>query len=149
MFLFILGILILIEKSIEGRIFMMKMKYCESFILGTVVGTMMGFLFAPKSGRECREDLGDWMMNMMNGPELGEDIHLFMEDIKEEIEDFRKSKVLKEAEDKAEVLLQKANQLVEIAVEKKDDAFEEMANELRDKAIRVTKSVLKKLENEK
>ncbi|MFA5160901.1 MAG: YtxH domain-containing protein [Elusimicrobiales bacterium] len=50
-----------------------------AFAVGAVVGTAIGILFAPKAGKETREDLGEWLNdNMAKGREklqkMGEEI---------------------------------------------------------------------------
>ena len=55
--------------------------------------------------------------------------------------------VYKSIEEKAEMLKKKTNELVELAKEKGTPVLEGVANDVREKAIAVTKEVLKKIEN--
>jgi len=32
-----------------------------AFVVGGLIGAALGILFAPKAGKETREELGDWM----------------------------------------------------------------------------------------
>jgi uncharacterized ferredoxin-like protein len=68
-------------------------------------------------------------------------------DLKEELEDLDKEKVLEIAKKKSEDLKKKANELVELAKEKGTPLLEKAANDVRQSAISVTKEVLRKLEN--
>ena len=69
-------------------------------------------------------------------------------EIKKELEDLDKEKVLKIAKKKGEDIKEQAQKLVDLAVEKGTPVLEKAANEVREKAIDVTKSVLDKLEKE-
>ena len=61
--------------------------------------------------------------------------------------DLDKEKVLKIAKDKGELLKEKVENLVVLAKEKGTPILEGIADDLRLKAINVTKDVLKKLED--
>ena len=69
-----------------------------------------------------------------------------IEDIRNEIEDLDKEKVVKIAKEKCNDLKKKADELVELAKEKGTPIIESSADAVRQKAIDVTKSVLNKLE---
>ena len=69
-------------------------------------------------------------------------------EIKDELADLDKEKALDLAKEKALVLKDKAEDLVDLAVEKGTPVLRDAAEELRVKAIAVTKDVLKKLEKE-
>ena len=71
-----------------------------------------------------------------------------IEEIKKEIEDLDQEKVKKIAKEKADQLKVKTTELVELAKEKGTPVLEGVANDVRMKAIEVTKEVLKKLEND-
>ena len=63
------------------------------------------------------------------------------------MDDLDKEKVLKIAKDKGELLKEKVENLVVLAKEKGTPILEGIADDLRLKAINVTKDVLKKLED--
>jgi len=67
--------------------------------------------------------------------------------IKKSIEDLDKEKVLKIAKKKGAEIKKKADELVDLAVEKGTPILKNAAEEVRDKAVEVTKDVLKKLES--
>ena len=123
------------------------------FLAGIGIGAGLGMLFAPKSGKETREDLKkkiDELIEEAKNIDINEVKDEFLkktEEIKNEIEDLDKEKVLQIAKEKAEQLKNKANNLVELAKEKGTPVLENAADDVRQKAIGVTKEVLKKLES--
>ena len=123
------------------------------FIAGVGLGVGAGMLFAPKSGEELRKDLKkktDELLEKIKEidiKEVSEDMKTKLVDLKHGIEDLDKEKALAIAKTKGEELKVKANELLELAKEKGTPVVEKAANEVRERAIRVTKEVLKKLEN--
>ena len=122
------------------------------FVAGIGVGVGLGMLFAPKKGEELRKDLRLKLEELLNKAkdidvkEVADDFMKRVNDLKDELEDLDKEKVLAIAKKKGEQLKVKASELVELAKEKGTPVLEKAANEVREKAILVTKEVLKKLE---
>jgi len=122
------------------------------FVAGIGLGLGLGMLFAPKKGEELRKDLKckfDELINKAKEIDVKEVADDFMEKIdnlKKELEDLDKEKVLAIAKKKGEQLKDKANELVELAKEKGTPVLEKAANEVRERAVLVTKEVLRKLE---
>jgi len=122
------------------------------FVAGLGLGVGLGMLFAPKKGEELRKDLKvkfDELLNKakeIDVKEVAEDFMDKIEKLKEELEDLDKEKVLAIAKKKGEALKKKASELVELAKEKGTPILEKAADEVRERAILVTKEVLKKLE---
>jgi len=123
------------------------------FLAGVGLGVGVGMLFAPKSGEKLRKDLKDKLNELFNKAkeidvkEVADDFMDKVNELKKEIEDLDKEKVIEIAKKKGEQLKVKANQLLELAKEKGTPVIEKAAKEVREKAILVTKEVLKKLEN--
>lgn len=123
------------------------------FLAGLGLGAGLGILFAPKSGEETRKELKNKLDEFVAAvkdidiKEVKDEFLNKVEEIKKELEDLDKEKVMKIAQDKAEALKNKANELVELAKAKGTPVLEGVANDLRTKAINVTKDILKKLEN--
>ena len=78
--------------------------------------------------------------------EVKENIEKKIDEIKEELADLDKEKVLKIAKKKAKDIETSTKKLVDYAVEKGTPVLEDAANAIRLKAIDVTKEVLAKLE---
>lgn len=122
------------------------------FLAGLGIGAGLGILFAPKSGEETRKELKNKLDEFVNAvkdidvKEVKAEFLKKVEEIKADLDDLDKEKVMKIAEEKADALKKKVNELVELAKEKGTPVLEGVANDLRTKAINVTKDVLKKLE---
>ena len=122
------------------------------FLAGVGIGAGLGLLFAPKSGEETRRELREKLDEFVKAvkdidiKEVKDEFVAKIEEIKEELDDLDKEKVKKIAEEKAEALKKKVNELVELAKAKGTPVIEGVANDLRNKAINVTKDVLRKLE---
>lgn len=131
---------------------MSKSKGLAKFALGVGLGIGAGMLLAPKKGEELRKDLKDKINQLLekvkeiNVKEVSEEFVTRIKDLKEEIENLDREKVLSIAKEKSGLLKEKANELVELAKEKGTPVVEKAANEIKSKAIYVTKEVLRKLE---
>ncbi|MDD2435630.1 MAG: YtxH domain-containing protein [Bacilli bacterium] len=121
-------------------------------LLGAGIGAGLGMLFAPKSGKETRKELKIFLDDMLQKiqdidvEEVKATIELKVYEIKNELTDLDKEKVLKIAKKKAKDIQMKAEELVDYAVEKGTPMLEKTAVSIREKAIEVTKEVLAKLE---
>ena len=124
------------------------------FVLGAAVGAAVGVLLAPKKGSETRKDLKNKLDDLVNkAKELNmEDVKFAIEmkvtEIKNELEDLDKEKVLKIAKKQASNLKDKADELVNYAIEKGTPVLEKAADAIREKTIVVTREILNKLEKE-
>ncbi len=133
---------------------MSKKKGCGKFLFGAALGAGLGLLFAPKKGSDMREDLKKQLDKLLNQikdidtEEVKKEFDKRVNEIKVELADLDKEKALDLAKEKALVLKDKVEDLVDLAVEKGTPVLRDVAEELRVKAIAVTKDVLKKLEKE-
>lgn len=122
------------------------------FLAGVGIGAGLGLLFAPKSGEETRRSLKKKIDELISEIkkidviEVKDEFLAKVEDIKSELEDLDKEKVLKIAKEKSEDIKQKTLDLVQLAKDKGTPVLEGVADDLRLKAIDVTKDVLRKLE---
>ncbi len=126
----------------------------EKFALGVVVGATLGVLFAPKSGKETREDLKNAFDDLVEKAKniKAEDVKAAIEkkvqEIREGLADLDKEKVLEIAKDKAHALKEKWNDLVEYAKEKGTPVVEKTAKEVKHRTAGVVRGVLERLEDE-
>ena len=124
-----------------------------ALLAGVGIGAGLGMLFSPKSGEEMRKDLKKKIDGLIDEAkkidvnEVKDEFFRKVDEIKLEIEDLDKEKALKIAKEKSEDLKRKTADLVNLAKEKGTPVLEKTADEVRQKAISVTKSVLKKLED--
>ena len=121
-------------------------------IAGIGIGAGLGLLLAPKSGEETRKDLKKKINELVEEAkkvdinEVKDEFLTKIDEMKAELEDLDKEKALKIAKEKGEDLKRKANELVDLAKEKGTPVLQSVADDVRLKAIDVTKQILKKLE---
>jgi len=131
-----------------------KKKGLGKFLVGLGVGAGLGMLFAPKSGEELRKDLKNKLDDFLEQAksidvvEVKDEFVTKLDEIKLELESLDKEKVLKIAKEKSEELKKKTTELLELAKEKGTPVLESAAEDIRKRAIDVTKEVLKKLEKD-
>lgn len=131
---------------------MSKNKGFGKLLAGLAIGAGLGVLFAPKKGEETRKELTLKVKELVDSAknldkeEVKETIENKIALIQNELEDLDKEKVLKIAKKKANQIQEMAQELVDYAVEKGTPVLEGAAEAVREKAIAVTKEVLKKLE---
>ena len=119
----------------------------EKFALGVVVGATLGVLFAPKSGKETREDLKNAFDDLLEKAKniKAEDVKASIEkkvkEIKEGLADLDKEKVLEIAKEKGAALKEKCNELVEYAKEKGTPVVEKTAKDVKHKTANVVRGV--------
>lgn len=124
----------------------------KGFVLGALAGATVGMLFAPKTGKQLRKELGDKFEELMNTikdvdiNEVRDQIEMKAAELQVMLKDLDREKVLAIAKKQATAIKDKANELVDMAAKAAKPALEQIANETRNSAIKATKEVLKKLE---
>lgn len=132
---------------------MSKKKGFGKLFAGLALGAGLGVLFAPKKGEETRKELKEKIEDLLDKAkdidkeEVKVTIESKIATIENELEDLDKEKVLKIAKKKAKQIQDMAESLVDYAIEKGTPVLEKSANAVKKKAIDVTKTVLKKLED--
>ncbi len=125
-----------------------------TLLAGLGIGVGLGILFAPKSGKETRADLKvkmDEFIAYLKGldyNEIKDNLIEKVENLKAELADLDKEKVLEIAKVKAEEIKQKAEELYNSAVAAGKPKVEQAAKEIKAKTIEVLKNILANLEEE-
>ena len=121
-------------------------------LAGTALGVGLGLLFAPEKGEKTRKKLMAKLNEMYENvkhvdvEDVKETIEKQINDIKEELKDLDKEKVLKIAKEKGKKIVKKSEELYNIAKEKGTPILENAADEVRKTAIDVLTSLTEKLE---
>jgi len=134
----------------------MSKKGWGKFALGAGIGAGLGLLFAPKAGSETRKELKVKIDDLvakakeLDMDDVSEQVEKKISEIKKDLKDLDKEKVLNFAKEKGEVVKEKATELVSFAKEKGTPVLKDAALEVKEKAISVAKEVIARLEeNEK
>ena len=131
----------------------MAKKSVGNLVLGIAIGASLGILFAPKKGSQTRRELKEKMLDLVSrAKELSiSDVSKMIEEriaeIRRDLNDLDKEKVLKIAKKKSEDIKRKCQELVDLAIEKGTPDLKDAAIDVRDKTIDVMQDIIKKLEN--
>ena len=131
-----------------------KRRGAGKFLLGAGVGIGLGMLLSKKSGEENRKELKKKINELVekakkiDSEEVKKTIENKIDEIMNELKDMDKEKAINIAKKKAEQIKIKSEELVEYAMDKGPVVLEKSAAKVKEKAILVTKDILKKLEQE-
>lgn len=124
------------------------------FLLGAGIGVGLGILFAPKSGKETRQDLKEKMDDLVEKAKniKAEDVKATIEakvqEIKEDLKNLDKETVVSAIKSGAAKIKRKADELVEYAVEKGTPVIEAAAREVKASTVKTLESITAKLKEE-
>lgn len=132
----------------------MKKNGVGKFFAGALVGAGLGVLFAPQKGEKTREELKKKINELIDKlrdvkvDEVTELIENKVNELKEELSELDKEKVLEFAKEKAILVKDKAEELVNLAIDKGTPVLRDAATDVKKKAIAVAKNTVDKLEKE-
>ena len=118
----------------------MTKKGWGKFVVGAGIGAGLGLLFAPKTGKETRKELKVKIDDLvakakdLDMNDVKEQVEEKIKEIKKDIKELDKEKVLKFAQEKGEVVKEKATELVNLAKEKGTPVLKDAALEVKEKA---------------
>ncbi len=123
-------------------------------LLGLGVGVGLGVLFAPKSGKETRQELkekaDDLLEKVKNikAKDVKEAIEKKVKEIKEDLKNLDKETVAENIKAGAKKIKAKADDLVAYAVKKGTPVIESAAREVKASTIKALESITAKLKDE-
>ena len=130
----------------------MSKRSIGNLFLGAAIGASLGILFAPKKGKETRCELKKKMLELVDDAkelsinDVSEMVEAKITEIRHDLNDLDKEKVLNIAKDKSEEIKTKCEDLVNLAIDKGTPVLKDAAIEVRDKTIDVMKDMIKKVE---
>lgn len=129
-----------------------KRKGMGKFLTGAAIGAGIALLFAPQEGSKTRKQLKIKIdefakkVKAIDAGEVKESIEKKIAEIRADLKDLDKEKVLEYAKLKANQIAKKSDELVKLAVKKGTPVVKKTANELRLKTIDVLEETITKLE---
>jgi len=127
----------------------------RNFLIGAAVGLGLGFLFAPKSGKETREDLSRLIKDLIEKAkqidveEVKNAIIVKTKELENTLKDLDKETAKQLIIDKTNDVKEKAQELVDLAIEKGTPIVEKTAKKVKSKTAEILKNTAEKLEEPK
>ena len=130
----------------------MSKKGTGKFIAGALLGVGLGLLFAPQSGSETRKELKNKTKKLANDiknidpEELKKKLEKKIRELKKDLENLDRETAMELVKEKGQMLLLKAEDLMDLAREKSAPIVEDAAREVREKTIHILKNTVNALE---
>jgi len=125
------------------------------FVVGAAVGTALGILFAPDSGKNTRKELSKRLdelvkkLKEIDVDEVKDELLFKAEKLQAELSTLDKEKAKELVYEKAQEIKERAEELYKYAIEKGTPVVEKAADEVRKQALKVVKDAEKKLTEKK
>ena len=130
----------------------MSKKRFRNFLCGFVIGTGIGILFAPKSGRETRKELKESLDKLvasikdLDKEEIKDILILKITDIKTSLEELDKEAILENAKDLAKKIKIKLGELKILVVNNTTPYVEACNEKFRESTINLLNKTVARLE---
>ena len=130
----------------------MSKKRFRNFLCGFVIGTGIGILFAPKSGRETRKELKESLDKLvasikdLDKEEIKDILILKITDIKTSLEELDKETILENAKDLAKKIKIKLGELKILVVNNTTPYVEACNEKFRESTINLLNKTIARLE---
>lgn len=131
----------------------MSKRSISNMFLGIAIGASLGILFAPKKGSQTRKELKEKMLELvskskeLSASDISQIIEEKINEIRRDLNDLDKEKILKIAKKKSSDIKAKCQELVDLAIEKGTPILKSKAVDVRDKTVDVMHDIIEKLEN--
>lgn len=132
----------------------MSKKGLGKFLTGAAIGAGIALLFAPKKGSETREDIknktGELVDKIKNTDkdEVKKILEKKLKELKNDLKNLDKESAKEIIKEKADMIIAKADELIEVAKEKSAPVIEKATKEIKNKTINILESAIEKLEDE-
>lgn len=129
-----------------------NLKIVGAMVGGALVGGAAGILFAPKKGSETREDIKKTINNLLEKTEVidKDSVKKYIENQLEaldlEIVKLYELDSYKKAKRQAKKIIRKINKLIKYVKNKGIEDFEDLVEELKEKAEEISEEILTNLE---
>lgn len=130
-----------------------KLKILTALSTGAIIGGIAGVLFAPRKGSETREKIKECFINMkiklqgVDEKDIKKYIEKKLDDLDIEIAKLDTEIEYKKAKKQAKKVIKKINKLINYTKKKGIEEFEDMIEDLKDKAEEISEEILTNLEN--